>query len=149
MSLNQKEPLTDQQLRNNIFFEKHLINTVNELKRLGVTVWIVRPVPDYDQNQILKKLMRAAWLNLSPRHIGMLSAEYSEKISLLSPLFKRLEDHGAIILDIYPSICPDRVCLVADESGSYYTDSHHLSWYGALHFKETLRPVFDAIRDGR
>ncbi|MDL2227081.1 hypothetical protein LJB86_05450, partial [Deltaproteobacteria bacterium OttesenSCG-928-M10] len=123
---------------------KHLIQTIAQLQESGVTVWLVRPVPVFPFEPP-KQLLKAAKRDIPASEVYLPAADYRK----LDEIYAAAEKHGARILPITPDVCGRDVCPSGDAGGIYYRDSNHLSVYGALHFRGTLKPLMEAIIEER
>ncbi|MHC0052527.1 acyltransferase family protein [Actibacterium sp. D379-3] len=125
-------------------FTDALLDLINSLKHEKEMVYLIGPIqtPGYNLPSELARQLKFGWISEIdakgafeiPRSIFDL--EFSDTIIALS---KKL---GSEMLrpDIW--LCDADHCRFADENGSYFADSNHLSHYGI----DTVRPMFEAVQ---
>ncbi|MDL2226958.1 acyltransferase [Deltaproteobacteria bacterium OttesenSCG-928-M10] len=120
--------------------KSYLIKTIDGLRQTGATVWLIRPTPIFPYS-VPRKMIKDALEYKPASEADLPLADYRP----LDYLYEAAAEHGAVILPFVPDVCNDQVCPTTDADGVFYRDTNHLSVYGALHFKNTLRPVMEAV----
>lgn len=125
-------------------FETALLKTIEDLKALGSKVYLVIDVPSFPCN-VPTALARCALSGRDPSFLRLLPATYTADRSFCESLRQRISGEKVEFLDPLPSLLkrmPTLDLLPYDEDGCFYSDSDHLSPYGALAIEPALAPAF-------
>ena len=120
-------------------------NTVNELRAMGVRVWILNQVPEQSRNPNIL-LMRAS-LNGMPLPTGITRNEDQDKRGKINSILDSMSNDNVTLLNPLP-YCFNRQneSRLGDSGGSYYWDDDHLSVYGThVLLRDLFKPVFQDI----
>jgi peptidoglycan/LPS O-acetylase OafA/YrhL len=126
-------------------FDRQLRYTVQVMQSLGLTVWILEDVPDYDES--VPHMLVEAVLRDSLDTVGYDRSTYRKRQKMVNESLARLTPLGVRVVKVAETICPDGPCLLFDREGSFYADTDHLTLHGALRFKDALRPMIETIAE--
>jgi hypothetical protein len=125
--------------------EPALLATVERLAANGISVYVVRDVPAYDFD-VAKALFYRSWYGLDLSCIALPLADYKSATSMTDALVLELKKRGAHILDPVPILRSlggsESVIRPFNSTGSFYSDSNHLSAHGAIAIKSVFSPLF-------
>jgi hypothetical protein len=127
-------------------FDRQLRYTVQVMQSRDLTVWILEDVPNYNE-PVPHMLAREARFGRSMETLGYDRITYSEQQKPVNDSLARLTPLGVRVVKVSETICPDGPCLLFDQEGSFYVDTHHLNTHGALRFKDALRPMIETIAE--
>jgi hypothetical protein len=116
-----------------------LLDTVAALRKADVNVFVMRTVPTYDFD-VAKTILNRKFNGRNLTGVGLSVDAYQGQYPFPDG-GESLKDAGAIILDPADIMIADGSCRLYDVGGAYYSDSNHLSEYGAL----ALVPLFHAV----
>lgn len=124
-------------------FRSGLEDTVTQLQKIGVKVWLVLPVPEMD-----RIVPRWLALHATKETDVWLNNPYPERAAAILDVFKDLQTtYGVALLDPHSQLCRlDGQCRVAYQGKSVYYDDDHLSASGSLLLGNMLRPAFTAMK---
>lgn len=125
-------------------FDFYLIQTVKELRRLGVAVWVLREAPAYRVN--VPRALAWSTLTGSESRFSYLPTESSLQWWEKANLSIRLKEEGAIVLDPLPWLRNPGTNTFRTHDGQsvFYSDKHHLSATGA---RKVILPMLRATMD--
>jgi len=123
-----------------LVLERGLQRTIEELRRAGARVWIMRQVPEQRESPP-RALVRAALLRVFPGPQGSSLVAHRRRQANADEVLLACQAADVQILD------PSEYCfdnsgksLIVGEGGSFYVDSHHLCPNGA---ERLLRRMFE------
>jgi len=123
-------------------FHKALQKTVDELEDLGADVWLMQDVPEHPED-IRRMLAQRFMFDLEdePRRVSL--EEHRARQATTAGFLREEEGENVRVLDPAP-LCFDQSgrARIWDDRLPFYSDSHHLSRYGA---RQLLAPFFDPI----
>ncbi|MDR0571313.1 MAG: hypothetical protein LBG48_00510, partial [Rickettsiales bacterium] len=123
----------------------NLDNMIKFLHRLGVTVWLVQGVPEYE-SYVPESLARAV---IKGRSIESIALDYKRYENFYWPVDRIIYDiktnNYFEVLTIEPPICNKIHCVAGDNDISYYADNQHLSAQGSIYFKNTFKKLIETI----
>lgn len=118
--------------------------TVAALSRSGAEIWIMENIPAFDFS-VPHTLALEVEKGRSPDDFTYPVQFYHNRQAATRPVLEGLNSPGVRILRAEEQLCPDGRCRPADEGGSFYTDTHHLSNYGAIQNRAAVEPMFRAM----
>ncbi len=128
-------------------FRDNLKRTVNELRRLDVTVWLLRQVPG-QRYEMARVLARAAILGVDRGGLAVTIAEHQEYQRFVDSVLNEVAGDGVHVLDPLPSLTASGGRTLVELDGNcLYRDDHHLSVKGAMHIRPVLEPLFRTMRE--
>jgi peptidoglycan/LPS O-acetylase OafA/YrhL len=137
-------------------FEERLHATIEAYKEAGVDAYIVSQVPDQDRDpkRLYYKLYDGHMDKKEKDVIRQASIrrERHERIqSYTRNLFEKYASMGAVhVIDLDEMFCDVEVCIIGNETQSYYRDHNHLSITGSLLAVSELGKQFHAsLADGQ
>lgn len=135
-----------QQLVGKEAFAAAFAETVRKLTEMGVNVWIVKQVPP----QVIdppSALALAQYLARNPKNLERSYGEILKRRSFIDAVFSETAARYPLnFIDPAEQFCPQRkTCLLTSENHSLYSDSSHLSHYGALWSQNMLQPFFKSL----
>jgi hypothetical protein len=123
-------------------FRTHFTTTVQALRALGVTIWIMKDVPAHSYwvpNQLAKVLLFGG----DPDRIGRPLAELADRRSFAESVFASLSGPGVHVLDPLPLFCDGSgFCHAAEDGQALYSDYHHVSVRGSMKLRPMFEPMF-------
>jgi hypothetical protein len=126
-------------------FRRHFIETVQLLRGLGVTIWIMKEVPAH-RYLVPNQLTRTLLFGGDPDALGRPLSELVPRYAFVESVFQDLG--GSVrVVDPTPVFCRDGFCRAAEQGRALYSDYHHVSLYGAMRLKPLLEPTFRAIAE--
>jgi hypothetical protein len=125
-------------------FAERLEKLSAECRRRGMTVWFVENVPEYPYS-VPRTLVQSALGGFSAKSRGYSVSYYENRNAPGKEVLRELASPDFRPLNVSGLMCPEDWCAPGDEGGAYYFDHTHLTRYGALRFKEVLRPLFSAL----
>jgi hypothetical protein len=138
-----ESPKTPQEAQ--AIFDRQLQYTVQVMQSLGLTVWMLEDVPDYDES--VPRMLTQAARKGALETVGYDLTEYQKRQKTVNESLARLIPLGVRIVRVSETICPNGPCLLFDQEGAFYLDAHHLNAHGALRFKDVLRPMIETIAE--
>lgn len=122
-------------------FASHLTDTVNQLKTIGVNVWILKQPPE-QHLYAPKALANAHRFGIDKKQLGVSVEEHQLRQTYVNQVLHSLESETVHILDPMPYLVNEaHLCIMEKDGHSLYRDTNHLSRYGAL----LLAPLFDPV----
>lgn len=129
-------------------FARGLETTARDLNQGGAGVWLLENVPEYT-TVVVNLLTRNAMAGRSFSDTGYPVRYYEARNAKPRRVFEQLAGSGFRVLRMQEFFCPDGWCLPGDDKSSFYTDTNHLTNYGALKFKSAVEPIFRDIVERR
>jgi hypothetical protein len=123
---------------------RQLGNMVNRFEKSGITVWILKQVPEADRGQIARHVYlskRFPLINVLDSSSSTL-AEHRARQARANAALDSVAADRIQVIDPAPYFFPEGRPLALYAERAYYRDEHHLTRYGAETF---LTPVFDGI----
>ena len=120
-----------------------LIKTINELKRAGALVWIIKEVPSHSISVPKALIKEAIWGNDISGFQGtrgILNNNNKEFDQVENKLIKA----GARIIDLSDLLYDQttRKFMMSYGGEALYYDNHHLTFFGASYLSEAFKPIF-------
>lgn len=122
-----------------IFRKNSIFSLMSDLAEAGKTVYIVGPIaiPNFD---FASKASRGLKFNSSDIPFSISKLEFDRKYgSLISSLS---EEIGIRLIQPHKIFCDKIQCFFGDNEGSYFSDSNHISLYGAKKLRDIFKPIF-------
>ncbi|NVK18732.1 MAG: acyltransferase [Methylocystaceae bacterium] len=127
-------------------FKEGFIKTVDELKRMGVHVWVVEQAPVY-QKLIPQALAKAVIAQRDLEEIERPYQDYLDRETFVKSVFSLKKDEISL-LSLADKLCPDRqTCMVTAEGRSLYRDDDHLSAFGARWVSDLFLPIAQGMHN--
>jgi len=125
-------------------FERLLRETIELLQKSDKTVFILLDIPELDSEQMLREKFFQS-LRMPVRTITSMSLERheSQQADVTMVIASLQRTHGISVLDPAAHICPDTMCVVAENGRTLYQDRHHLTDAGGRKFNNVFKPLFD------
>ena len=105
-------------------------STLCEISKYG-QVSVFAPFPEFEfrvSDRISRDIMLNGTFEMPTLSVG----EYAKRNRFVLPMLDRVAENCNVqVLDPILELCPSGTCYGADDSGIRYTDSNHLSRYGA------------------
>lgn len=122
--------------------EESLLTTVERIRRLGVSVSVMRQVAS-QQKDIPKALARAELLGGDVEEVGVPVALHEKVTQRSNEMIDRVEAavRGLLVLDPIPYLSREERCVAEVDGRPLYYDYQHLTTFGA----EQLTPMFAAL----
>lgn len=123
---------------------RQLGHMVDRFEKSGITVWILKQVPEADRSHIARHFYLSKRFPLV-NHLDSASTTRAEHRARQAHANAALDSVGADrihVIDPAPYFFPEGRPLTLYAERAYYRDEHHLTRYGAEIF---LTPVFDGI----
>jgi peptidoglycan/LPS O-acetylase OafA/YrhL len=122
-------------------FRREFDETVDTLRRMGLRVTIVGPVPEIGM-RVPTTLARFRMWNL-PEDFGPTRAEFEVRNKII---LDRLAAEDSDVRLVYPDkmLCGQVTCAVTRDGKPLYFDDHHLDRFGA----ESISAIFDPLFAG-
>ena len=130
-------------------FPNALLKTIDALRASGVSVYFMNDVPIFAFD-VPKTLARYSMLGENLSGLVLASSDHEAVNQFNSSFLPKLIDRGVNILDPIPTLqarTKSIDILPFDSGGSFYSDKHHLSTYGALAIKPVFGPMFKSIKN--
>jgi len=128
-------------------FQAALLKTVEEIRSVGTTVYLMKDVPIYDYN-VQKLLVRSSYKGEDLSRLGLTRTEFTAADKMSETFLEKLKAAGVQVLDPIPLLMArsgsDKF-LPFDSGGSFYYDGNHLSTYGSLALKPLFAPIFQSF----
>ncbi|MDR2300432.1 MAG: acyltransferase [Deltaproteobacteria bacterium] len=123
-----------------------LTYTINILNKLDISVWIVEGVPEQFVSGF-NIWARSIITNKDIKNIGINSSIIKNYNKPMEDIINNIinKNENVFLLNIYPSICNETICITGDNFSSYYIDDDHLSIYGSKKFQDTFQPLMETI----
>jgi hypothetical protein len=102
-------------------------------------------VPEYPYH-VTNMLSREALAGRPPSAVSYPVVFYQNRMAESRRMFETLDKLDLRILRVEESLCPGGRCQAGDGINTYYSDSNHLSRYGALTFRAALVPMFESFK---
>ncbi len=122
-------------------FEKHFIDTVDQLEGMGVHIWIVKDVPFFQfwpSNQLVKILKYGG----NPNEIGRPLSELTEREAFVDSVFNQIKSSEVTFINPDSILCDAAgFCHGARDGQSLYFDFNHLSVYGVMQLEPLFKPM--------
>ncbi len=123
--------------------EKSIISLIYSLSKAEKDIYLVGPIaiPNFDLASIVSRELKFKNENTPtfiPREI--FDKQFNSILSSLSAQLKHK------LIAPHEIFCDQRVCNFADFHGSFFSDSTHLSFYGAQKVTNSFAPIFEAQR---
>ena len=125
-------------------FTRKLESILTSLNQAGARVWFMENVPEYATGAITL-LTRNALAGQPVREAGYPVHFYETRNAAPRRIMEQLAGPGFRVVRMQELFCPDGWCLPGDEQSSFYTDTNHLTNYGALNFSQAVESIFQAI----
>ena len=122
---------------------ENLQKLVAACRERGISVYFLENVPEYPY-PVPRTLVQSALKGIPAKSQGYPVSYYENRNAPGEAVLASLTSADFHPLEVKSRMCPDGWCAPGDEGGAYYFDNTHLTQYGALHFKEILRPVFES-----
>ncbi|MFO7534648.1 MAG: acyltransferase family protein [Kiritimatiellia bacterium] len=128
----------------------HLGEMVERLKSAGMTVWILKQVPEADQERIARNFYLSKRFPLFNR-LEPLSTPFeahTARQARANAVLDALASETVHVIDPAPAFFPDGGPLELYSERAFYRDSHHLTPYGAETFlAPVLVPIFKKMAE--
>jgi peptidoglycan/LPS O-acetylase OafA/YrhL len=129
-----------------------LLKTITLLRTAGKHVFVVTDVPRFDPDPMsnVRNLVIKARLNVASMlssHVFSLDSVPKDSLTTVPDNITDQEvrqaalDGGAQLIDLARNICPDANCRFWDKGALLYSDSNHLSAYGAMYALQGQEPI--------
>ena len=126
-------------------FEKCLMHTVDELRRAGIVVVIVRDVAA-QRGDVPLMLSMAVRLHKDVEKVGVPIEEHLMLNDLADSIIDRCKGSNVVVLDPTPFFVDDAKLWRAEYDGeAMYWDVNHLSIKGSLRLKPMFEHLFDVL----
>jgi hypothetical protein len=112
---------------------------MHDLSKAGKSVYLVAPiaVPNFD---FASQASRALKFNKGDILFSISRADFDKKYGLLiASLSNQL---GVRLIKPHEIFCDRNECFFADSQGAYFSDSNHISSYGANKIHKEFDPIF-------
>lgn len=119
--------------------EKSILSLMHDLSKAGKSVYLVAPIaiPNFD---FASQASRALKFNKDGIPFSIPRAEFDKKYGpLIASLSNKL---GANLIKPHEVFCDKNECFFADSEGAYFSDSNHISSYGAKKIHKEFDPIF-------
>ena len=119
--------------------EKSILSLMHDLSKAGKSVYLVAPIaiPNFD---FASQASRALKFNKDDVPFSIPRAEFDKKYGpLIASLSNKL---GASLIKPHEVFCDKNECFFADSEGAYFSDSNHISSYGAKKIHKEFDPIF-------
>lgn len=128
---------------------KHGVNlTLNALKEIGVTVWVVEQAPTYKKH-IPDALTRAEIAGKSFDAFQQSLQNHQDRSRFVADAFAPHLGETTKYIRLSDKLCPkaDETCLLTGDGAPLYRDNNHLSAHGSRWIGDAFMPVFASLRD--
>jgi len=119
--------------------EKSTLSLMHDLSKAGKSVYLVAPIaiPNFD---FASQASRALKFNKDDVAFSIPRTEFDKKYGLLiSSLSNKL---GLRLIKPHEVLCDKNECFFSDSQGAYFSDSNHISSYGAKKIHKEFDPIF-------
>ena len=119
--------------------EKAILSLMDNLSKAGKSVYLVAPIaiPNFD---FASQASRALKFNKGGIPFSISRVEFDKRYGLLiESLSNKL---GIRLIKPHEVFCDINECFFADSQGAYFSDSNHVSFYGANRLKKIFEPIY-------
>ena len=119
--------------------EESMMSLINGLTKAGKSVYLVAPIaiPNFD---FASQASRALKFDKGDTPFSISRAEFDKKYGrIISSLSSNL---GVRLIQPHEVFCDKNECFFADSQGAYFSDSNHISSYGAKKLQKAFDPIF-------
>jgi hypothetical protein len=123
-----------------IYTEKSIMMLIDTLTKSGKKIYLVGPIaiPNFDFASVASRKIKFGSI---AENFSIPRASFDQQFkSLISSLSNQLQDR---LISPHEVLCDQQDCNLADEKGSYFSDSNHLSAYGTHKVQKLFNPIFD------
>jgi peptidoglycan/LPS O-acetylase OafA/YrhL len=124
-----------------------LLETVTQLRRIGVKVYFMRQVPVFEFD-VPKTIASRIYSNRGFENVRLPVVQHYET-AFQDSVMPRLKSLGVTILDPVPALLTrtrSRDIVPYDANGCFYYDRDHLSEYGAMCIQEIFADMVDRLK---
>jgi peptidoglycan/LPS O-acetylase OafA/YrhL len=130
---------------NRAVFEKHFLETIDQLIAAGKRVTIIGPAPEMPINVstfVIKSAMRGSF-----NDITLQRSVFEEREKDILRLLKSVEQRNGVHI-IYPhlKLCDAALCYGAKDRVAYYADTNHLNDFGAKQFAPEMAEALKRMK---
>ena len=131
---------------NAALFEHGLARTINELRKYGKNVILVKDVPEVGYD-----VPSAGFIaNITGRDLNNVIApsysEFKERTMVVDSIFKHLKQSCQLtIVDPSSYLCDSNICKVTMQGTNIYRDDDHLSTFGSKYISMSFDSVLSAL----
>jgi peptidoglycan/LPS O-acetylase OafA/YrhL len=131
-------------------FRNALVNTINELRKTGAIVFIMKDVP-HQPFDVPRTLAIATERGQDPTKLGVPINEQRVRGAYVNQLIDKVSGDSVVVLDPVPLLSDETGLCRAERNGrALYFDNSHLSIYGATQLRRLFQRIFtDPGFDGR
>jgi hypothetical protein len=119
--------------------EESMMSLINGHTKAGKSVYLVAPIaiPNFD---FASQASRALKFDKGDTPFSISRAEFDKKYGwIISSLSSNL---GVRLIQPHEVFCDKSECFFADSQGAYFSDSNHISSYGAKKLQKAFDPIF-------
>ena len=121
--------------------QNELVLAINQLSELGVKIYLLAPVPEYDFH-----VPRSIWTALEqgdPAPVGHSIQNYETQLLPFNFMVQALSGKSDVnVLSPVHSLCPEQVCRLQIDGKPLYFDAGHLTLTGAEELRTLISDIF-------
>ena len=128
-------------------FQRNLINTLRQLNKLGIRVWLMEQVP-LQQHDPIYEIVTALRTN-QPTPLGVSEKKHLQRQINVRRILRSLKLPNVTVFDPASTIFTnDGYARLTEDNTLFYTDHDHLSHAGAERFiRPLLKPIFEEMAE--
>ena len=128
-------------------FQRNLINTLRQLNKLGIRVWLMEQIP-LQQHDPIYEIVTALRTN-QPTPLGVSEKKHAERQINVRRILRNLKLSNVTVFDPAPTIFThDGYSRLIEDNTLFYINHDHLSHAGAERFiRPLLEPIFKEMAE--
>jgi peptidoglycan/LPS O-acetylase OafA/YrhL len=122
-------------------FHSALTETLAELQKCQVKIWIMQEVPNFSWD-VPKALARAGVFNNDPEKLNLPLSSYFKQVADEEHEFLRAAASGILVLNPAPYLTQGAMVPLTEKGFPIYQDRQHLTIHGAMLLRPMFLPLF-------